>query len=201
MSGRSKCFLVVVLAAVLVLSAGSCATKPPRGARRRSTRDVTFLVTSDCHYDAFENEDRNERNRDTIKEMNAIAKVPWPENLGGGTIRQPRGDLVRMHLELRRQLVDRLVPARRQGHSRLELRRTLSPSLRHGFVSFHPSFWSPNPPYSTVQFRGSSSYFTTLSRVLARSRVPLAACGRLKRRVVSSLNVVLISNSMLCSCH
>jgi hypothetical protein len=94
MSDRLKYSLVVVLAAVLVLSAGSCATKPSGGARYRSTRDATFLVTSDCHYDAFENEDRNERNRDTIKEMNAIARGSWPEKLGGGPIRQPRGVLV-----------------------------------------------------------------------------------------------------------
>jgi len=37
---------------------------------------VTFLVTSDSHYDAFENEDRNERDRVTIHQMNGIASVP-----------------------------------------------------------------------------------------------------------------------------
>jgi hypothetical protein len=60
----------------------------------RPTRDVTFLVTSDCHYDAFENEDRNARNRDTVTHMNAIAGVSWPADLGGGNIGRPRGVLV-----------------------------------------------------------------------------------------------------------
>jgi len=45
---------------LLFLPAPSCA----------SAADVTFLVTSDSHYDALENEDRNERNRATIDEMN-----------------------------------------------------------------------------------------------------------------------------------
>ncbi len=57
-------------------------------------RNVTFLVTSDCHYDAFENEDRNERTRDTIGHMNSITNVTWPTNFEGGTIEQPRGTLV-----------------------------------------------------------------------------------------------------------
>ncbi len=56
--------------------------------------DVTFLVTSDCHYDAWENEDRNLRNRDTIEQMNLISTVDWPESLGGGKIGMPRGVLV-----------------------------------------------------------------------------------------------------------
>ena len=55
---------------------------------------VTFLVTSDSHYDAFENEDRNERNRATIGQMNEIGGVAWPESLGGGAIGKPRGVLV-----------------------------------------------------------------------------------------------------------
>jgi hypothetical protein len=38
---------------------------------------ITFLVTSDSHYDAFENEDRNERDRITIDQMNAITAVCW----------------------------------------------------------------------------------------------------------------------------
>lgn len=56
--------------------------------------DVTFLVTSDSHYDAFENEDRNARDRATIDHMNAIAKVPWPKELGGGPIGTPRAVLL-----------------------------------------------------------------------------------------------------------
>jgi cytolysin (calcineurin-like family phosphatase) len=55
---------------------------------------VTFLVTSDSHYDAFENEDRNERDRVTIDQMNGIASVSWPDELGGGLIGQPRGVLL-----------------------------------------------------------------------------------------------------------
>ncbi len=57
-------------------------------------RDVTFIVTSDCHYDAFENEDRNDRNRTTILEMNAITTVSWPEQLSVGQVQRPRGVLV-----------------------------------------------------------------------------------------------------------
>jgi cytolysin (calcineurin-like family phosphatase) len=60
----------------------------------RPNRDVTFIVTSDCHYDAFENEDRNDRNRATIREMNAITNMSWPEKLGGSPIQRPRGVLV-----------------------------------------------------------------------------------------------------------
>ena len=56
--------------------------------------DVTFLVTSDSHYDALENEDRNKRNRATLDEMNRIATLRWPETLGGETITRPRGVLV-----------------------------------------------------------------------------------------------------------
>jgi cytolysin (calcineurin-like family phosphatase) len=55
---------------------------------------VTFLVSSDSHYDAFENEDRNERDRTTIDQMNAIAAVSWPDELGGGSIGQPQGVLL-----------------------------------------------------------------------------------------------------------
>ena len=61
---------------------------------RHAGRDVTFIVTSDSHYDAFENEDRNDRNRDTIREMNAIKERLWPESLGGQTIPEPRGVMV-----------------------------------------------------------------------------------------------------------
>ena len=56
--------------------------------------DVTFLVTSDSHYDAFENEDRNERNRATVVAMNHIAELTWPEKLGGERIGTPRAVLL-----------------------------------------------------------------------------------------------------------
>lgn len=55
---------------------------------------VTFLVTSDSHYDAFENEDRNQRDRITIDQMNQISTVRWPEESGGDLIAKPRGVLL-----------------------------------------------------------------------------------------------------------
>jgi len=61
---------------------------------RALAADVTFLVTSDSHYDALENEDRNERNRVTIDQMNSIADVAWPAELGGDAIDAPRGVLL-----------------------------------------------------------------------------------------------------------
>lgn len=67
--------------------AGTSATLHPN-------RDITFIATSDCHYDAFENEDRNDRNRDTIREMNAITSSQWPGQIGGGPIKRPLGVLV-----------------------------------------------------------------------------------------------------------
>jgi cytolysin (calcineurin-like family phosphatase) len=57
-------------------------------------RDVTFIVTSDAHYDAFENEDRNERNSQTLRHMNGITNCAWPDTLGGGPIARPRGVLL-----------------------------------------------------------------------------------------------------------
>jgi hypothetical protein len=67
--------------------AGSPVPQKPNG-------DITFIATSDCHYDAFENEDRNDRDRDTIREMNSITTVRWPEQLGNAPIQDPRGVLV-----------------------------------------------------------------------------------------------------------
>jgi cytolysin (calcineurin-like family phosphatase) len=54
-------------------------------------RDVTFNSTSDSHYDAFENEDRNARNRDTIDAMNTVANLSCPGWLGGEAVGRPRG--------------------------------------------------------------------------------------------------------------
>jgi hypothetical protein len=53
------CYARALASLLLFLPAPSCA----------SAADVTFLVTSDSHHDALENEDRNERNRATIDEM------------------------------------------------------------------------------------------------------------------------------------
>lgn len=47
------------LSAALLLAAAV-----ERALAQAAERNVTFLSTSDCHYDAFEHEDRNERNRD-----------------------------------------------------------------------------------------------------------------------------------------
>jgi cytolysin (calcineurin-like family phosphatase) len=63
------------------------AQDPPASAKR----DVTFIATSDVHYDAFENEDRNDRVRDTLRHMNDLPGMPWPERLGGGPVARPRG--------------------------------------------------------------------------------------------------------------
>jgi len=65
-----------------------CETQP------QAQRDVTFIVTSDAHYDAFESEDRNDRVRDTVRHINAITDIRWPEEFGGGAIGWPRGVLV-----------------------------------------------------------------------------------------------------------
>ena len=56
-------------------------------------RAFTFLVTSDSHYEAVDKVERNDRNRVTIEQMNAIGQVEWPAKLGGGKIDQPRGVL------------------------------------------------------------------------------------------------------------
>lgn len=77
----------VVWPALLWVCGACCTIAVGAGA----AEDVTFLVTSDCHYDAFENEDRNQRNRSTIDQMNRIAEASWPESLGGGPIGRPRG--------------------------------------------------------------------------------------------------------------
>lgn len=53
-----------------------------------------FVVTSDSHDDAFENQSRNERVRDTIDEIHRIADIQWPEELGGDPIGESRGVLL-----------------------------------------------------------------------------------------------------------
>ena len=84
-------FRSVLLIAVLSLAAVSCGPVDRSARGPAETTDVTFIATSDSHYDAFENEDRNARNRDTIAHMNAIAGVAWPDKLGGGPIGRPQG--------------------------------------------------------------------------------------------------------------
>jgi len=92
---------LALLAVFLSVAVVSCAPldRASGGPAEDPGADVTFIVTSDSHYDAFENEDRNERDRATIDDMNAIAEVAWPDELGGGAIGRPRavvvlGDLI-----------------------------------------------------------------------------------------------------------
>ena len=89
---RMANFLLCIALSVIGLSAKAWAADAEKPAAAK--RNVTFLSTSDCHYDAYENEDRNERDRVTIQEMNAIAERKWPEKLGGDAIERPRGAVV-----------------------------------------------------------------------------------------------------------
>jgi hypothetical protein len=89
-AGRSGRSLLLLAAGVALIAIAPCGRPAAPGAER----NVTFLSTSDCHYDAMENEDRNERNRQTILEMNSIATRSWPEELGGGAVDRPRGVVV-----------------------------------------------------------------------------------------------------------
>jgi len=79
---------LAVAAALLGLVRAATAAEPAK------PRNVTFLATSDCHYDVYENEDRNQRNRDTIEQMNGVGAAEWPAETGGGPIARPRGVLV-----------------------------------------------------------------------------------------------------------
>ena len=74
------CAMVLVLAAI---PASLVWAKEP----------LTFIVTSDSHYEAVEKIERNDRNRVTIERMNEITEVNWPEKLGGGSIGKPQGVL------------------------------------------------------------------------------------------------------------
>ena len=57
-------------------------------------RNATFISTSDSHYTAFDKEDRNERVRDTLRQINAVTGLQWPDALGGGPVEKPRGVLL-----------------------------------------------------------------------------------------------------------
>ena len=58
-------------------------------------RDVTFFATSDCHYvEASRKNNRNDSNHQTIDQMNAIASVHWPKELGGDPVNTPRAVVV-----------------------------------------------------------------------------------------------------------
>ena len=83
-------FAAVILLVLPRAAPGSEADVPASGPER----NLTFIATSDVHYDAFENEDRNDRVRDTLRHMNGIAGVDWPADLGGGPVEPPRAVLV-----------------------------------------------------------------------------------------------------------
>lgn len=72
----------------------STAADNPAAARPAAPRNVTFVATSDVHYDAFENEDRNDRVRDTLRVLNTVTNLAWPEQWGGEGIAAPRGVVV-----------------------------------------------------------------------------------------------------------
>jgi cytolysin (calcineurin-like family phosphatase) len=68
---------------------------PPAWGDPPKVRDVTFLVTSDCHYvEQDRKNNRNSSNRATIDEMNRVSEAKWPEALGGKEIAKPRGVIV-----------------------------------------------------------------------------------------------------------
>ena len=62
-------------------------------AHARADEPLTFIVTSDSHYEAVEKVERNDRNLVTIERMNQITSAEWPAKLGGGPIGEPRGVL------------------------------------------------------------------------------------------------------------
>lgn len=85
-------FVVILLGAALL---GLTANVPARLlAAIEDAEPITFLVTSDSHYASFRHIDRNDRNRATIRRMNALPGTHWPDKLGGEKIGQPRGVLV-----------------------------------------------------------------------------------------------------------
>jgi hypothetical protein len=99
MKSRILIFVILGLCRTLVAAEDSSPSTDPANTASAvhpepNSRNITFLVTSDVHYDAFENEDRNDRDRDTIWRMNDIASVAWPGELGGDPISRPRGVMV-----------------------------------------------------------------------------------------------------------
>jgi cytolysin (calcineurin-like family phosphatase) len=59
-------------------------------------RNVTFISTSDSHYRESDHPlgTHNDLNLASIKEMNRLPELTWPDKLGGGIIGRPRGVLV-----------------------------------------------------------------------------------------------------------
>ena len=94
MLALKRVFWTVAVLWASVILAATAAAGELEGQAQRTKRDVTFIATSDVHYDAFENEDRNGRVRDTLRHMNEIGSLAWPAQLGGGTIAKPRAVVV-----------------------------------------------------------------------------------------------------------
>ena len=66
---KSRLMTGLLRATALVAIVTAPATSPTQAqspAPAGRARDLTFIATSDAHYDAFENEDRNDRVRDTL---------------------------------------------------------------------------------------------------------------------------------------
>jgi cytolysin (calcineurin-like family phosphatase) len=93
-AGKLASALILALLTWLCRAGGATPDSPPGNPGSPARRNVTFIATSDVHYDAFENEDRNERVRDTLRCLNTVTNLAWPDELGGGLIERPRGVLV-----------------------------------------------------------------------------------------------------------
>jgi cytolysin (calcineurin-like family phosphatase) len=79
---------LALLAACLLHRPAPAAETP-----ERAVRDVTFVVTSDSHYKCADKKEHNEKDHETVLQMNAITAAAWPEKLGGGAVSKPRGVL------------------------------------------------------------------------------------------------------------
>ena len=79
--------IYLALAMCILLGQGAIAADKAPDAQR----DFTFLSMSDCHYAALKNEDRNTRNLDTIRAINALTDISWPDELGDGRVQAPKG--------------------------------------------------------------------------------------------------------------
>ena len=57
--------------------------------------ELTFFVTADTHYGRFQAENNSKGNKSTIALMNAApGKVKYPDFIGGGLVKKPKGVLV-----------------------------------------------------------------------------------------------------------
>ena len=57
-------------------------------------RDVTFISTSDSHYNYGKNEGINARDLETVRAINAVTDICWPDELGGDRVKAPKGVLL-----------------------------------------------------------------------------------------------------------